>query len=60
MEEDDDGERSGVRVLWVLVPRDGSASGFASGGDGGDFFSFFPFFLLWLVVVSGCVGVFLL
>ena len=60
VEEDDDGERSGVRVLWVLVPRDGSASGFAGGGDGGDFFSFFSFFLLWLVVVSGCGGVFLL
>ena len=56
MEEDDDGEGSGVRVLWVLVPRDG----FAGGGDGGDFFSFFSFFLLWLVVVSGCGDVFLL
>ena len=59
MEEDDDGEGSGVRVLWVLVPRDGSASGFAGGGDGGGFFSFF-LFLLWLVVVSGCGGFLLL
>ena len=52
VEEDDDREGSGVCVLWVLVRRDGSASG----GDGGGFFSFFLFFLLWLVVVSGYGG----
>ena len=52
MEEDDDREGSGVCVLWVLVRRDGSASG----GDGGGFFSFFLYFLLWLVVVSGYGG----
>ena len=39
MEEDDDGEGSGVRVLWVLVQRDG----FAGGSNGGGFFSFFLF-----------------
>ena len=49
MEDDDDGEGSGVHVLWVLVRCDGSANGFAGGGDGGGFFSFFLFFLLWLV-----------
>ena len=43
MEEDDDGEGSGVHVLWVLAQRDGSASGFTSGGDGGGFFFFFFF-----------------
>ena len=57
MEEDDNGEGSGVRVLWVLVRRDGSANGFVGGGVGGGYFFFFFFFffflLLWLLVVSG-------
>ena len=44
VEEDDDGEGSGVRVLWVLVRRDGSACGFVGGGNGGGFFYFFFFF----------------
>ena len=44
MEDDNNGEGSGVHVLWILVRRDGSASGFAGGGDGGGFFSFFLFF----------------
>ena len=44
MEDDNDGEGSGVHVLSILVWRDGSASGFAGGGDGGGFFSFFLFF----------------
>ena len=40
MEEDDDEEGSGVRVLWVLGQHDGSVGGFAGGGDGGGFFFF--------------------
>ena len=41
MEEDDDGEESGVCVLWVLVQHDGFASEFTGGGDGGGFFFLF-------------------
>ena len=74
MEEDDDGEESGVRVLWVLVQHDGFASEFTGGGDGGGFFFLFFFFFfsavvcgdermwwLWMDVdVGGCGGFFLL
>ena len=48
MEEDDDGEESGVRVLWVLVQHDGFAGEFAGGGDGGGFFFLFFFFFFLL------------
>ena len=47
MEEDDDEEGSGVRVLWVLGQHDGSVGGFVGGGDGGGFFFFFFCCGLW-------------
>ena len=50
MEEDDDEEGSGVRVLWVLVPRDGSANGFCWWRRWWRFLFFFFFFS---VVVGG-------